>query len=99
MAHLTNEQATKVFGLLVRDYGASRDQWYGFRDYFTQTCFHGHEYRFMGIFGIGGKLRLDTYSGLRADYYRESETPELNQKMETLNLELKKMWADFKSVS
>jgi hypothetical protein len=99
MTHLTREQAAEVFCLLVRDYGVSREQWYDFCDYFTQPRFHGHEYRFMGIFGMGGKIRLDDHQGLRADYYHESETPELNQKMKTLKAELHKMWKEFKLVS
>ena len=47
-----------------------------------------HEYRFMGAFGFGGKLRLGSVYGLTADYYPESRTAELDAKMRDLNLSL-----------
>lgn len=97
MVHLTHEQANKVYDLLVC-YGATPTK----REYLLYLCEDhpwGYEFRFMGIFGRGGELLFNSYDGLRANYYPEDRTPELDQKMETLNQELKEFWNEFRSVT
>lgn len=93
---LTKEQANKVWDLLVRDCGAHEPNRGSFVEYLTEDN-SGHEYRFRGIFGHGGKLRLRPYHGLTADYYRESETPEKDIKMRALNTKLQMLWTEFQA--
>lgn len=91
---LTTEQANKVWDLLVQGYGAQESDRSSFVEYLTTPDSY-HEFRFMGIFGFGGKLRLSSYHGLTADYYWESETHYLNHKMRALNDKLEKLWTEF----
>jgi hypothetical protein len=92
---LTAQQANEVYDLLVKLGGANEYYRLNFVEYFIEDDF-SHEYRFMGYFGIGGKVRLE-YRGLSADYYRENRTPELDQKMKALNLALSQLWERIKS--
>lgn len=96
MTKLTRAQANTVWTLLVK-YCANEADWHSFMHYFCNDSPHGHEFRFRGIFGHGGKVRMDSYRGLWASYYSEDGTPELNKKMEELNASLQKMWNEFKS--
>jgi hypothetical protein len=90
MARLTQEQAEQVYNILLR-YGVTDDARtkHRFVEYFTASDRWGHEYRFCGIFGMGGKVRLCRHDGVvTADMYRENETPELIEQMDKLNKEL-----------
>lgn len=93
MAKLTTEVAEEVWNLLVRDYGANPHNQDSFVGYLTkEESGFPHEYRFGGIFGMGGKLRLNSHRGLSADYYHESRTHHLDRKMEELNAKLHEIW-------
>ncbi len=94
MPKLTTQQANEVYDLLVLIGGAHEYYRTGFVEYFTEDDY-SHEYRFMGHFGIGGKVRLE-YRGLSADYYHEYRTPELDRRMKVLNVALSEMWNRFK---
>lgn len=94
MVKLTVEQANEVYNLLVREAGASEYYRDNFIEYLTEEDW-SHEYRFMGIYGFGGKLRLNQ-RGLSADYYQENRTNELDRKMNALNNALTKMWHCYK---
>lgn len=87
---LTKEQANKVFDILV-EYGARSDDRYSFISYLSEQH-ENHEFRFRGIFGFGGKFRLNGYSGFQADYYPESHTVELDLKMVELKKKLKTLY-------
>lgn len=95
---LTQEQANKVWDLLTSKYGAQENDRYSFCEYYTKDNQFSHEYRFMGIFGFGGKIHLDLH-GLSADYYPECETPKLNVEMSNLNATLQSYWEEFTSGS
>lgn len=98
MAKLLGYQANQVWDLLEAEYGAGSDPWTrrSFVDYLTRGDTSGHEFRFMGIFGPGGKLRLNNYDGLYVTYYPESETPERKAKAAILNAQLQGMWFRFR---
>jgi hypothetical protein len=51
---LTDEQANKVYDILVQHAGAQEDGRWDF--VFHQTRGHVTEYRFMGLLGFGGKF-------------------------------------------
>lgn len=90
MARLTHDQAEQVYDILVR-YGARVDRYtkHRFVEYFTTYDRWGHEYRFGGIFGMGGKVRLCRHDCVvTADMYLENETPQLIAQMNQLNKEL-----------
>lgn len=89
---LTEDQGHKVFDILS-EYGAHPDDRYSFVSYLSEQ--HGnHEFRFRGIFGFGGKFRLNGYSGFQADYYPENHTPELDIKMVELRARLKTIYKE-----
>ena len=95
---LTPQQAVEVWKVLCR-YGAEevgRD-WkrFDFIEYLSKENDYGHEFRFEGIFGMGGKLRLSHYRGLSADYYHESRNPFREEQIALLNAELQGMWFRF----
>jgi hypothetical protein len=94
---LTKAQANAVWDILVH-YGANENKRESFVSYLTQDATGGHEFRFGGIFGMGGKLRLRAWHGLTADYYYEDETPSLNMKMRSLNTELSRLSVEFELV-
>lgn len=94
MVKLTVEQANEVYSLLVQEAGAHEYYRDNFVGYLTQEDW-SHEYRFMGIYGSSGKLRLD-YRGLSAYYHQENRTSELDQKIKALNSALSDMWKRFK---
>lgn len=85
MTKLTVEQANEVYNLLVHRAGAHEYYRRCFIDDLTEEEWT-HEYRFMGIYGIGGKLWLGAAKGLSVDYHPENRTPELDQKMKVLTL-------------
>lgn len=93
MVKLTVEQANEVYSLLVREAGANEYYRNNFIGYLTQEDW-SHEYRFMGIYGFSGKLRLNQ-RGLSADY-QKNRTKELDRKMNALNSALSDMWKCFK---
>lgn len=85
MAHLTDEQADKVFSILVQ-FGVHKNLRRDFVDYVTRPNHHlSKEYRFMGEFGMGGKLYI-SLSGVRAGYYVEDDSPSFRKRIKELNL-------------
>ena len=87
---LTKDQAYRVYDLLMK-YGASKnpDSRETFMYYFTEEIPRSsHEWRFCGMFGFGGKIRLQSHRGLSVDFYSEDETPERLNKLSELKKEL-----------
>lgn len=86
MAHLTKEQAEKVFDIIVK-YGAKPNLKDYFVDYVTKPTSAHKEFRFMGEFGGGGKLYV-TFLKVYAGFYREDSTPERARRVDEANAEL-----------
>lgn len=87
---VSSETANKIVCVLVK-YGMSEHSSRNLVSDLSERSFSRNndlEFRFMGIFGFGGKVRYGTWDGFRADYYPESRTPELNEKMKELEAEL-----------
>lgn len=102
---LLNEQNIKLFEnlydiLILR--GANIDE----RDSFIRTFtkpgeYTPHEWRFCGIFGLGGKFRYtESIFDLKknkcpfyVDYYPEDRTNELDRRLNNMNLEIKECFA------
>jgi len=70
---LTPGEADRVWSILVEKAGASpkREARQDFVHYLTSEAIHGHEFRFMGFLGFGGKLYFDDYHGATVGCYRE----------------------------
>ena len=84
MNKLTEEQFHQVFDLLVGFAGAKERDRKSALIYLTKKTESGHEWRFMGLFGMGGKLFL--YGGkVFVDYYWENQTPKLDALRDSLN--------------
>jgi hypothetical protein len=64
-------QAHAVWNLLVKMAGANEGDRDAFVDYLTRDTTFGHEYRFMGLLGFGGKLHYDDWSGAQIGCYPE----------------------------
>lgn len=74
MAHLTYEQADKVFNILIQ-YGMKKDLRRDFILYVSRSTPGDKEYRFMGEFGRGGKVTVSNM-GVRVGYFSKDCTPE-----------------------
>jgi hypothetical protein len=76
---LTDEQAGAVWQVLVDECGANADDEsmvYQFKHYVTtHTGTFGHEFRFMGALGFGGKFYING-GGTYVSCYPEDQTPE-----------------------
>jgi hypothetical protein len=59
--------------------------WYHFETYATDPQEHGHEWRFSGELGIGGKLHIDGHRGVYVTAYPEDLTPERKAKIDCVN--------------
>jgi hypothetical protein len=71
---LTETEANKVWDILVEHAGASESERDGFVAYLASDVHYGHEYRFQGIFGFGGKLHYYRGSPPYVDSYPEDFT-------------------------
>ena len=83
---ITNDNLNKVYTILVK-YGGALEK---YRNEFIyeqtrDTLISSKEYRFVGIFGFGGKYRLATNS---VTMYKEDVTEDLQQKLDILNKKL-----------
>jgi hypothetical protein len=56
----------------------------------------GHEYRFMGKLGSGGKF-YNTYSGWRVSCYHEDNTPIRKELIERINEKLSILYSEFET--
>lgn len=95
MRNMTEEFAHKVYDVLVEECGASADP--DARGDFayhqsSDTDFKGHEYRFMGALGFGGKFwtvpRMTNFPGWYVNCYSEDETPKRRAMIERANKRL-----------
>lgn len=87
---VTREQANEIWDILLR-YGAEQSERRSFVAYFVTKLDH-HEYRFCGVFGGGGKIRLGTvHNPYFVTYYSESETKEREELLQRVNSELKNL--------
>lgn len=78
----------EVWSCVVALGGASEMRRGEFRSYVeTHPKDFPFEFRFMGHFGFGGKLRLKK-GYFQADYYPEDKTRDRDQKLVTLNHDL-----------
>jgi hypothetical protein len=86
--------ANKIYDILV-EYGASKQDHvrHQFVQYFTEEGQY-KEFRFMGIFGSGGKCRYTSHTlvPVYCNYYPESGTKELDAKMDELNEKIAKLF-------
>lgn len=89
---LSADTAHKVFDLLL-SFGANKDDRDIFVEYLTNYNGYNHEFRFMGEFGAGGKLRYSSFRGFYVTMYPEDSTTlsvarlhELNNQLRQINL-------------
>lgn len=68
---LTEDTANEVWTLLVAKAGARENERAAFVRYLTSPESSGHEYRFIGLLGFGGKLHFNEYRGARVSCYPE----------------------------
>lgn len=70
---LTPDEADRVWTILVEKAGASpkREARQDFVRYLTSESLHGHEFRFIGLLGFGGKLHFNDYHGAYIGCYPE----------------------------
>jgi hypothetical protein len=81
--------ANRVERLLSDEFGGFYD---GFERYVTTPNQWGHEWRFGGTLGFGGKLHVNSLgSGLRVSCYPEDETPERRDAIDRVNAELARL--------
>lgn len=91
MSHLNDDAARRVFDILVEQAGASESLWEQFAVYLTGEEENGHEFRFRGSLGRGGKLifqRRTFGANLYVTCEPDDETPEREEIMETTNRHL-----------
>lgn len=79
--HLTRDDAISVQTFLGMTAGGFYD---GFVDYMATPVEHGHEWRFGGVLGFGGKLHLSR-RGLYVTAYPEDLTPENRKLIDAIN--------------
>jgi hypothetical protein len=87
---VSREQANEIWDILL-SYGAQEKNRDSFVAYFVAES-DLHEYRFCGVFGGGGKIRLGTIENpYFVTYYSESETKEREELLQRVNSELKNL--------
>ncbi len=97
---MTRDEAEAVWTLLVGEAGANEDDRWQFVGYVMEPQACGHEYRFMGLLGTGGKLY--TYSprpGAYVGCYPEHRTPKRTAIIEAVNVRLDAILAPPKTSS
>jgi hypothetical protein len=88
MSHLNDDTARRVFDILVDQAGARESLWEQFAIYLTGEEEHGHEFRFQGALGRGGKLifqRRTFGANLYVTYEPDDETPEREEIVKITN--------------
>ncbi len=91
--YVSRERADAIWTLLVNEAGATEDDRPAFVGYLMEPNQFGHEYRFMGSLGTGGKLY--TYSprpGAYVGCYPEHRTPERSAIIAAVNLRLDELF-------
>lgn len=85
---LNKRFANKVYDVLVETGGAREDERNNFLYHHCESEYGCGEWRFRGVFGMGGK-----YLSKRniVTYYSEDETPELKELAEKINDELSEL--------
>jgi hypothetical protein len=85
---LTYDDADRVYDLLVRECGADPDGHPAFVRYVTDANKYGHEWRFCGSFGFGGKFYNANGGEWWVAYYPEDETEERRAVRDRVNAKL-----------
>ena len=85
---MTAEKANRIWDILVKDAGAHEHHRENFVHYLIEPVRHGHEYRFMGDFGFGGKLHYTPTRGAWVSCYPEDQTDERKARIDSINAEL-----------
>lgn len=70
------DQADWIWSVLVDLAGAHEDERDAFVRYLTTPNEHGHEWRFIGRMGFGGKLHYNDFRGAQIDCYPEDRSEE-----------------------
>jgi hypothetical protein len=83
--------AVQIWQVLIEECGNRNDgrrlDLYSFCAYLEKDTGFGHEYRFMGALGFGGKFYNDHFSW-RVGTYREDATPAKNEMIRRANVRL-----------
>lgn len=98
MNKLSAKRANVVYDILVARAGAREDSRDEFVRYLTEDCRWGHEYRFIGSLGMGGKLHHN-HGSLNISCYHEDETDERREIIETVNGLLETLEKNWKQIS
>jgi hypothetical protein len=85
--------ANSIWAILVAECGASDDSFdrSAFVQYLGEVKNSGHEYRFMGKLGTGGKFYNDGFDW-HVDCYKEDTTPERTAMIVRANDRLRHLW-------
>ena len=72
MKIMTEEKLRKVYAILVEQGGANPCELGDFIASHLDSLYPCREWRFCGVFGFGGKYRIETN---KVDFYAEDSTP------------------------
>lgn len=101
MIKIPLEYTIKIGKILIEFAGANSrilKEHSDFISYLTEDNRFGHEYRFMGSLGSGGKLYTNNRVW-RISCYREDETSERLKVIELVNSKLQDLYSDFKKLN
>jgi hypothetical protein len=95
---LMPDEAHAVWDLLVEKAGANTDPDSGhgrnsFVPYVTTPLAHGHEFRFMGLLGFGGKLHVG-FRGVYVTCYSEDRNEARDAIVAAVNARLDEMFSE-----
>jgi hypothetical protein len=84
--YASRERADAIWTMLVEKAGAREDQRWEFVGYIMEVNRFGHEFRFMGTLGSGGKLySFSPREGFYVSCYPEDRTPERTAVIDAAN--------------
>ena len=86
---LTQLEADMVYDILMEECGASDRNRDEFLVYVTRDVRYGHEFRFMGHLGFGGKFYNDGRRHWSVACYPEHRTPSVDDAILSANARLK----------
>lgn len=81
--------ANRIWWVLVEECGCRDDRWdhYSFVEYLDREHWSGHEWRFQGALGFGGKF-YNNGGRWWVGFYPEDETPKRKEMAQNANLRL-----------
>lgn len=94
MAAMSIPQASVVFDVLVELCGAREAKREDFMRYLTSDTHMGHEFRFMGSLGSGGKLYWDGRNPPYVGCYGEDRDAEAERAISKANAHLKLLFSE-----